>query len=190
MTVTLVTGPVRSGKSRHAEDLLSAHPEVVYLATGPQPGTDPEWTARVAEHRARRPSGWTTVESLDIAAVIRRAEQPVLVDCLGTWVTRLVDDVGWDDLAAAGLALAAARDALLSALATAAVPVVLVTNEVGWGVVPPTASGRFFADELGRLNAAVSGRADAVHLVVAGRVLDLTSAPVVPEHPRPRTLRA
>lgn len=190
MTVTLVTGPVRSGKSRHAEDLLSAHPQVVYLATGPQPGSDPEWAARVAQHRSRRPAGWTTVESVHIADAIRRAELPVLVDCLGTWVTRLVDGVGWDDLAAAGQVLAEAREGLLSALTAATVPVVVVTNEVGWGVVPPTASGRFFADELGRLNAAVSGRADGVHLVVAGRVLDLTSAPLVPEHPRPRTLRA
>jgi adenosylcobinamide kinase/adenosylcobinamide-phosphate guanylyltransferase len=84
----------------------------------------------------------------------------------------------------------AARDGLLAALAVTRVPVVIVTNEVGWGVVPPTVSGRFFADELGRLNAAVSARADAVHLVVAGRVLDLTSAERVPEHPRPGTLRA
>ncbi len=75
-------------------------------------------------------------------------------------------------------------------MAHATQPVVLVTNEVGWSLVPMTASGRFFADELGRLNAAVSAAVDRVHLVVAGRVVDLTDAPVVPEVPPSRTLDA
>jgi adenosylcobinamide kinase/adenosylcobinamide-phosphate guanylyltransferase len=190
MTVTLVTGPVRSGKSRHAEDLLAGHRDVVYLATGPRPAGDPEWATRVAEHRARRPSNWTTVETTAIATVMRAAASPVLLDCLGTWLTSLVDEAGWEDLDAAREVVATASDDLLAALGATRVPVVIVTNEVGWGVVPATESGRFFADELGRLNAAVSERAEAVHLVVAGRVLDLTGAPVVPEHPRPGTLRA
>lgn len=190
MTVTLVTGPVRSGKSRHAEDLLSGHREVVYLATGPRPGLDADWAARVQEHRARRPAAWTTVESLDVAVTVRQARSPVLVDCLGTWVTGLVDASGWDDLDAARQVVLAARESLVAALGATTAPVVLVTNEVGWGIVPPTPSGRFFQDELGRVNAAVSGRSDAVHLVVAGRVLDLSTAPAVPHRPPPRTLRA
>ncbi|MDN5796606.1 MAG: bifunctional adenosylcobinamide kinase/adenosylcobinamide-phosphate guanylyltransferase [Intrasporangium sp.] len=190
MTVTLVTGPVRSGKSRHAEDLLSAHREVTYLATGPRPAGDPAWAARVEQHRRRRPAGWTTIESLDVAAAVRRARLPLLVDCLGTWLTGLVDKTGWGDLLAAAAAVGAAREDLTAALAEAMVPVVLVTNEVGWGVVPPTDSGRFFQDELGRVNAAVSAQSVAVHLVVAGRVLDLSGAPLVPERPAPRRLRA
>ena len=190
MTTTLVTGPVRSGKSRHAESLLSRHSSVVYLATGPLPGPDPEWTSRVVQHRSRRPPGWTTVESPDVARVIGGADAPVLVDCLGTWLTGLVDGTGWDDLERARSVVASAGADLLAALSGAAAPVVVVTNEVGWGVVPTSASGRFFQDELGRLNAAVSAAADVVHLVVAGRVVDLTSAPVVPKDPPSRTLRA
>lgn len=189
MTVTLVTGPVRSGKSRHAENLLAAHEHVTYVATGPRTDSDPDWAARVAAHRTHRPPGWTTTESDDIAGLIRRATQPVLVDCLGTWLTGLVDTAGWDDLSAARGVTAAARHTLLTALDAARVPVVIVTNEVGWGVVPATASGRFFQDQLGRVNAAVSARADAVHLVVAGRVLDLSTAPVVPDG-RAGTVRA
>jgi adenosylcobinamide kinase/adenosylcobinamide-phosphate guanylyltransferase len=190
MTVTLVTGPVRSGKSRHAEHLLSHHAPVRYLATGPAPGADDQWRLRVEQHRLRRPAGWTTVESLEVATELRTTEVPLLVDCLGTWLTGLVDRIGWEDLDAAGTAVRAARDDLLAALEEARVPVVLVTNEVGWSLVPTTDSGRFFQDEVGRLNAAVAHRADRVHLVVAGRVLDLTSAPVVPETLPPGTLRA
>ncbi|WP_347350068.1 bifunctional adenosylcobinamide kinase/adenosylcobinamide-phosphate guanylyltransferase [Intrasporangium sp.] len=190
MTVTLVTGPVRSGKSRHAEDLLAAHRQVTYLATGPSPTGDPDWAARVEQHRRRRPPGWATVESLDVATAVRRARLPLLVDCLGTWLTGLVDACGWEDLSAARRTVTRAGTELLTALEHATVPVVLVTNEVGWGVVPPSASGRFFQDELGRLNAAVSARARVVHLVVAGRVIDLSSAPLVPDRPVRRTLRA
>jgi adenosylcobinamide kinase/adenosylcobinamide-phosphate guanylyltransferase len=190
MTVTLVTGPVRSGKSRHAEHLLVRHAEVRYVATGPAPDGDDQWRRRVEQHRRRRPAGWTTVESLEVATELRTSEVPVLVDCLGTWLTGLVDRAGWDDLDAAGRAVAAASEDLLGALAETRVPVVMVTNEVGWSLVPTIASGRFFQDELGRLNAAGARRADHVHLVVAGRVVDLTSAPVVPERLPPGTIRA
>lgn len=191
MTTTLVTGPVRSGKSRHAEHLLAVHRSVLYVATGRQATTeDPEWAARVAAHREHRPAGWRTLETLDVPTVLAKADTPVLVDCLGTWLTGVVDEVGWDDLVAAGQRVRQARDELREAVAGVRQPVVLVTNEVGWSLVPTTASGRFFADELGRLNAAVSAVADRVHLVVAGRVLDLTDAPVVPASPPPRTLGA
>jgi adenosylcobinamide kinase/adenosylcobinamide-phosphate guanylyltransferase len=191
MTTTLVTGPVRSGKSRHAEDLLAHHAEVLYVATGPpDDGADPEWSARVSHHRRWRPAGWHTVETLALPAALDNAEHPVLVDCLGTWLAGLVDEVGWDDLGSASVHVAKARSELLAALGHVRQPVVLVTNEVGWSLVPETPSGRFFADELGRLNAAVSRAADRVHLVVAGRVLDLTTAPLVPELPRSRTLDA
>lgn len=190
MTTTLVTGPVRSGKSRHAEHLLARHREVLYVATGPSPGPDDEWRRRVDQHLARRPEGWTTLETLEVADAVRDARTPVLLDCLGTWVTGLVDRAGWDDLGSAAAHLARATAELLAALDTAAVPIVIVTNEVGWSLVASTASGRFFQDELGRLNSAVAAAVDQVHLVVAGRVLDLTTAPIVPDGPAPRTLRA
>lgn len=190
MTTTLVTGPVRSGKSRHAEHLLALHPAVLYVATGPMDGDDPEWSARVRAHRERRPPAWQTVETIEVAPAIVGADRAVLVDCLGTWLTRLVDTVGWDDLDAAAARVARGRAELVDALGRASHPVVVVTNEVGWSLVPTTASGRFFADELGRLNAAVSSVADRLHLVVAGRVVDLTNAPIVPPLPPPRTLDA
>ncbi|KRF41054.1 bifunctional adenosylcobinamide kinase/adenosylcobinamide-phosphate guanylyltransferase [Terrabacter sp. Soil810] len=190
-TTTLVTGPVRSGKSRHAEDLLEGHEDVTYVATGrPADLSDPEWSRRVAHHRARRPGTWRTLETTDVAGAIRAATGPVLVDCLGTWLTALVDDAGWDDLVAAADAVRREADRLVESLCAARVPVVVVTNEVGWSLVATTASGRLFQDELGRLNALVAGVAAQVHLVVAGRVVDLSGAPVVPREPRPRTLDA
>ena len=190
-STTLVTGPVRSGKSRHAEDLLSAHRDVTYVATGPVPGpSDAEWRARVEAHRAQRPGTWRTVETDDVAGVLATASGPVLVDCLGTWLTSVVDAVGWDDLDAAAAELHRRATALVDSLCAATVPVVVVTNEVGWSLVPTTASGRLFQDELGRLNGAVSAVAARIHLVVAGRVLDLSQAPVVPSQPGPRTLDA
>lgn len=181
MSVTLVLGGARSGKSRYAESLLRQHPEVTYVAPGPVPdGSDPEWAKRVSQHQARRPRGWTTLESAELAEVVRGAGHPVLIDCLSTWLTRLVDDIdGWQDPERAQARLASETARLLDALASATVDVVLVTNEVGCSVVPGTASGRMFRDDLGRLNAAVSSASDHVALVVAGRVLDLSNCPVV-----------
>ena len=182
MSVTLVTGGIRSGKSRHAETLASGPSDVTYVATGPlERGTDEEWARRLALHRERRPSGWSVLETLDVAGVLTAAHGTVVVDCLGTWVTGLVDDAGlWDDLDAAADLLEAATDVLRDALTTTRADVIVVTNEVGMAPVAPTPSGRWFQDALGRLNAVVASTADRVHLVVAGRVLDLSDAPVVP----------
>lgn len=183
MTLTLVTGPVRSGKSRHAESLMPDPARVLYIATGRRcdaaDTADPEWADRVTRHRDRRPASWRTVETADVEGALATAEGPVLIDCLGTWVTAVVDAAGWHDLEAAHDHLEARGQSLLAALTTTEAPVVVVTNEVGWSLVPTTTSGRFFQDELGRLNALVAAASDRVHLVVAGRVLDLTSAPVV-----------
>jgi adenosylcobinamide kinase / adenosylcobinamide-phosphate guanylyltransferase len=176
---TLVTGGVRSGKSRHAEALLTAAAgdgPAVYVAAGPPPADDPDpdWLARVAAHRARRPATWATQETGDLVGVLGLG-QPVLVDCLGTWLTGLVDTAGaweWPVVRLEGL-VAAELDRLLPALAAATAPVVLVTNEVGWGVVPSHRSGRLFRDLLGTVNQHVATACDEVHLVVAGRVLVL-----------------
>ena len=181
MTTTLVLGGARGGKSRYAESLLREHGPVDYLAPGSLPGlADPEWAARIEEHRRRRPATWRTLETGDLSTAILTAETPVLIDCLATWLARLVDDVdGWGDLDRASEHIAGQREQLLVAWQAAPVDVVAVTNEVGMGVVPSTESGRFFRDELGRLNSALSGVSDRVVLIVAGRVLDLSSAPVV-----------
>ncbi len=189
MTTTLVLGGVRSGKSRHAEALLAGPAPVTYIATGAPPDRadpggdlagDREWADRVARHRARRPEHWTTLETLDLPGVLGRERGRVLVDCLGEWLTRRADEIGWAEPLLEDR-LRDACDELLGVWATTAADVVLVSNEVGWGVVPASASGRLFRDVLGRLNAALAARADRVHLVVAGRVLDLSAAPVVGE---------
>ena len=181
MSVTLVLGGARSGKSRHAEHLLRAHPSVTYVAPGAVPdGSDPEWAERISLHQARRPANWSTEETAELADVIRAADHPVLIDCLSTWLTHLIDDIdAWGDRGGAASHVEEETARLLDALGSATIDVVLVTNEVGLSVVPSTSSGRMFRDELGRLNAAVSAASDQVFLVVAGRVLDLSGFPVV-----------
>lgn len=170
----LVTGGVRSGKSRHAEALLADRDRVSYVAPGPVPtADDPDWAARVAEHRSRRPAHWRTIETTDLASVIVPGE-PTLVDCLGTWVTATVDELdGWTaEPETWRPELDRRLDAVVAAVADAD-DIVLVTNEVGLGVVPSHASGRLFRDLLGTVNQRVGSECDEVHLVVAGRVLKL-----------------
>jgi adenosylcobinamide kinase/adenosylcobinamide-phosphate guanylyltransferase len=171
----LVLGGVRSGKSHHAEELIGRHPNVVYVAAGPPPSEDdPEWAARVAAHRARRPASWHTVETSDLPTVLRGAGSPLLIDCLGTWLSRVLDEVGaWEQTRGWERRLDDRLEDFLDAWASARVPVVAVSNEVGSGVVPATMSGRLFRDVLGALNNRVAAEADRVQLIVAGRVLEL-----------------
>jgi adenosylcobinamide kinase/adenosylcobinamide-phosphate guanylyltransferase len=166
----LVTGGVRSGKSTHAEALCADWPTVRYVAPGPA-RDDADWAARLAAHRARRPASWTTVETHDLAAALA-TDGPVLVDCLGTWLTAVVDEAGlWDAPTATVLELV--DDRVSAALDALGDDVVLVTNEVGLGVVPEHRSGRLFRDLLGSVNQRFAAVCDEVHLVVAGRVLVL-----------------
>ena len=177
----LVTGGVRSGKSRHAEALLAGEPAVRYVAPGPA-YDDADWQERIAAHRARRPAHWTTLETGDLAAALGAdsaaplgADGAVLVDCLGTWLTRVVDDAGlWEAPMPQLAALVEGEvDRAAEALSAAGGTVVLVTNEVGMGVVPEHRSGRVFRDLLGTVNQRLGAVCDEVHLVVAGRVLVL-----------------
>lgn len=173
---TLITGGVRSGKSAHAERLLADLP-VTYVAPGPAPDpvADPEWADRVRRHQARRPASWTTVETCEVAAAIARAAGPVLVDCLGTWVTAVVDELrGWESSDRHWRPEFETRvQDLVEAWSAAPGPLVAVTNEVGMGVVPEHFSGRLFRDLLGTVNQRVAAASDDVLLVVAGRVLRL-----------------
>lgn len=180
--VTLVTGGVRSGKSRHAEAMAEAAatggPAPIYVATGPAPdGEDDAWSARVAAHRERRAGRFDSVESGDAAGVLWDCgpDDVVLVDCLGTWLTAQLDHAGaWSGDAGWEQRVRAHVDELVEALsAGAAHDVVVVTNEVGAGVVPATAAGRLFADWLGMVNCRVAEVCDRLVLMVAGRPLDL-----------------
>ncbi|TDC61513.1 bifunctional adenosylcobinamide kinase/adenosylcobinamide-phosphate guanylyltransferase, partial [Streptomyces hainanensis] len=165
---TLVLGGARSGKSAEAERRLVTFPDVVYAATGGERAGDAEWRARVAGHRERRPASWTTVETCDLVPLLEQDDEgPLLIDCLALWLTDALDSVGaWEGRGAAELAARTA--ALVAAVGAARRPVVLVSNEVGSGVVPATPAGRRFRDELGRLNAAVAAECEQVLLMTAG----------------------
>ena len=163
--ILLVLGGARSGKSTYAERRAASVGEpVVYFATA-APRDDADFATRIAAHRARRPSSWSTVEAgSDLAARLLEAEGTALVDSLGTWLAR------YDDFQAD-------VPALLDALARRAGDTVVVAEEVGLGVHPSSAAGRMFRDALGSANQAVAEVADEVVLVVAGRGLRLEPSP-------------
>ncbi|WP_024795799.1 bifunctional adenosylcobinamide kinase/adenosylcobinamide-phosphate guanylyltransferase [Tomitella biformata] len=164
---TLVLGGVRSGKSVHAEELLAAEPAVTYLATGGSGRDDPEWAARVELHQGRRPAAWRTAETVEIAELLRTATIPILLDCLGTWLTARIDlREAWDG-GPIELVEEDMRE-LVAAWRACPARAVAVSNEVGSGVVPATASGRLFRDLLGKLNSQMAAESEQVVLVVAG----------------------
>ncbi len=164
--IVLVLGGTRSGKSRVAESISdSLGPAVVYVATAAVDLSDADLATRVEAHKSRRPDHWRTVECespADLPRVLREISTPVLVDSLGTWVTlhpELVVDA----------------DDLMVALANRMAPTVIVSEEVGLAVHPTSELGRRYVDVLGMLNQQVAAVADRVLLVVAGRVLELSS---------------
>ena len=173
----LVTGGVRSGKSFHAESMLVAEDAVTYVAPGPTADADddPEWFERVRRHRERRPAHWTTLETHDLGSALASAEGAVLIDCLGTWLTSQLDELdAWDALREEWEQVLLERvDAAVRAMAAREGTVVLVTNEVGMGIVPEHRSGRVFRDLLGVVNQRFAADCDEVLLVVAGRTLSL-----------------
>ncbi|MBZ6175274.1 bifunctional adenosylcobinamide kinase/adenosylcobinamide-phosphate guanylyltransferase [Streptomyces olivaceus] len=174
---TLVLGGARSGKSVEAERRLESFPDVLYVATGGTRGGDTEWAARVCAHRERRPGSWRTAETCDLVPLLEDAGPPLLVDCLSLWLTDAMDAVGaWDDAEWADGGERALRDRtreLTDAVRATRRTLVAVSNEVGSGIVPATASGRRYRDELGRLNAAFAAECEQVLLVVAGQALML-----------------
>ncbi|WP_329465566.1 bifunctional adenosylcobinamide kinase/adenosylcobinamide-phosphate guanylyltransferase [Streptomyces sp. NBC_01431] len=174
---TLVLGGARSGKSVEAERRLEGFPQVVYVATSGSRSGDAEWAARVGLHRERRPSSWRTEETCELAPLLKESGPPLLIDCLALWLTDAMDRVGaWDDekWAAGGERALRERTAeLVAAVRATSRTLVVVSNEVGSGVVPATSSGRRFRDELGRLNAVFAAECEQVLLVVAGQALTL-----------------
>jgi adenosylcobinamide kinase/adenosylcobinamide-phosphate guanylyltransferase len=195
----LVLGGARSGKSERAELRLAGEPEVTYVATGNRGTDDPDWAARVAAHRARRPAWWATAETTDLAGLLSatsRADHEatpgadhgattsgadhgttrgaLLIDGIGTWLAAVLDECGWDRGDGAARDEVAARIAeLTGAWRQARGYIVAVSDEAGLGVVPASAAGRLFRDELGRLNQALAAESEETELVVAGRVLPL-----------------
>ncbi len=172
-SVTLVLGGARSGKSGHAEALVRAmagSERPLYIATAE--AGDAEMAARIAAHRARRAEAWETHEvPLDLAAALRAHARPgraILVDCLTLWLSNLM---------LAGRVPERERRTFLEALASTQGHVVLVSNEVGLGLVPETALGRAFRDEAGRLNQNVAAAAARVIFMAAGLPLYLKGGP-------------
>ncbi|GGW31997.1 bifunctional adenosylcobinamide kinase/adenosylcobinamide-phosphate guanylyltransferase [Streptomyces caelestis] len=174
---TLVLGGARSGKSVEAERRLEAFPDVLYVATGGSRNGDTEWSARVAAHRERRPGSWRTVETCDLVPLLEEEGPPLLIDCLSLWLTDAMDAAGaWDDAVWAERGEKALRERvreLTEAVRATRRTVVAVSNEVGSGIVPSTASGRRYRDELGRLNAGFADECEHVLLVVAGQAVVL-----------------
>jgi len=166
--LTFVIGGARSGKSRYAESLIAALPPPwAYVATA-QAG-DAEMAERIGAHRLRRGASWQTIEApRDLAAALEECKtMPALIDCLTLWLSNLM-------LAQADIDAEIAR--FEQALAAATSPVVLVANEVGYGIVPDHALGRRFRDLQGILNQRIAARANRVVLVVAGLPLAVKGA--------------
>lgn len=169
----LVLGGIRSGKSAWAESAIaqaSAEGGVRYLATGGSDSDDADWSARVAAHRQRRPSHWSTVESPDVAAHLRAdSTTATIVDDMGGWLVAALDRrdawTGGQD------AITGDVDDLLDAVDGFAAPLALVSPEVGLTVVSSTESGRLFTDALGTLNQRLAQLCERVVLVVAGQAV-------------------
>lgn len=168
----LVIGGARSGKSAYAESLVSGYPAVTYVATAPTRGDDPEWTSRVAAHKLRRPTSWATVETTDLVSVLGHpagSRTPLLIDSVTEWLAAAMDDAGsWTGDGGAEARLRHSTDALVAAWAAVTGGAVAVTDEVGQGVVPESAAGRLFRDELGHLNQRLAQSASAVWFITAG----------------------
>ena len=168
MSLTLLLGGARSGKSRLAVRMAAGWAgRVVVIATG-EP-RDEEMAERIRRHRAGRPPAWTTLEEpVDLEGALTGVQEAsVLVDCLTLWVSNLMErgfaDVEIEERAGKAASLVATRES----------PSVVITNEVGSGIVPANDLARRFADVLGRVNSIWAEAADRVLLVVAGRVIPL-----------------
>ena len=185
--ICLILGGARSGKSRYAEALaqrLAGAGPVIYLATAT--AGDEEMRARIAAHQAQRPAAWHTVEApLDPGHDLRLhpawpTARVIVVDCISILVSNVMlvgmsgdfDEASFD-AAAAEARVIAAIDALMGTLQAGPATALLVSNEVGLGIVPMTLSGRAYRDILGRVNARLAAVAHAAAFMVAGQPLDL-----------------
>jgi len=169
MAMTLLLGGAASGKSRSAAALAArTGRSVTVIATAE--ALDGEMTARIARHRRERPQGWAVIEEpLDLTGAVERARGATIVDCLTLWVSNLLgDDLGDEEIA--DRAAAAAK-----ACAARPEPTIVISNEVGSGIVPMHPLARQYRDVLGRVNAMFADEADVVALMVAGRAMRLST---------------
>jgi adenosylcobinamide kinase/adenosylcobinamide-phosphate guanylyltransferase len=168
--VTLVLGGVRSGKSRYAQQLADQSRRVVFVATAKD--TDDEMRRKIERHREDRPQAWLTVEEpLELARVVAQHQsdcEVIVIDCLTIFAANLLEEEGDD-----GKAIDDRINALCEALQATRCAVVLVSNEVGSGVVPAYSLGRRYRDLLGEMNQSVARIANDVVLMVAGLPLAL-----------------
>ncbi len=196
MSLIALTGPVRSGKSRLAQRLAEANAEEFTAAVAGRPD-DPEMLRRIERHQADRGKGWETLELTPEvladeagpgawAALVPR-QRVLVVDCFGTLVSALMESlrsgVPADDTIDPHYETRVyhAVHQIVSALETRPGLTIVVTNEVGWGVVPASPAGRLFRDVMGRANRDLVAAADPALLVIDGRVLTLSHSPSVEE---------
>lgn len=173
--ITLVLGGARSGKSAFAENLAQQRggDGVLFIATAQ--ALDEEMYARIAQHRAQRPHTWHTLEApRKLPEAISQTDwmpRLILLDCLTLWVTNelLADETDLDK------GLFCQLDLLTDWVRFQGIELVVISNEVGWGIVPDNALSRRFRDTLGRVNAYVADKADQVYLMVAGLPLEIKS---------------
>lgn len=186
MALVVITGGARSGKSAVAAALAAEHAGPVVVAVAGRPENDPEMAHRIERHRADRPATWTTLEVAGEHVPTWLATVPndacLVVDCLGTLVAeRVFGSEEHDPGQWVPEALEQRAEEVTAAIVEGALrrsgDTVVVTNEVGSGVVPASASGRLFRDVIGRANARLVAAADAAYLVVCGRCIDLRSLP-------------
>lgn len=179
-SLTLVSGPARSGKSEWAEKLAANIAEnsgksVIYLATAIIATDDPEWQLRIKEHQNRRPPDWQTINVPQaLSAVIAdfaQRESCLLIDSLGTWLTNFLetDQLTWEKIVDELL------NTLQQVLQHGNCDLIFVSEETGWGVVPAYPVGRLFRDRLGSLTRKIGAIAHPVYLVTSGHVLNLSN---------------
>jgi adenosylcobinamide kinase/adenosylcobinamide-phosphate guanylyltransferase len=184
MGVTLVTGPVRSGKSRYVVEIAQrSGRRVSYVATAIRDASDGEWDSRLTRHVHDRPSTWDSIESASLGhdaliALFRDGvpDQCIVVDAVGTWLAARIAthiDALERDFAAFETRMDEEATELAQAMHDSRAQVVVVAEEVGWDIVPVAASARLFRDVLGRMKQRIAADADAVFLVVCGFALDL-----------------
>ena len=174
----LILGGARSGKSALAERLARQRGRVLFIATAE--ALDADMERRIAAHRSQRPRAWRTLEEpLDPASAIRKTVdgyEICLLDCLTLWVSNLL--LSMEGSPEAEVDILSAVERLLEVYEESSATWIVVSNEVGLGIVPSSPLGRLYRDILGRVNQAVAARADRVYLTVAGFALDIKSSAV------------